>query len=44
MEDRHGHALPSCATMPGNLSLVIGSFWLGCWGVPGYGDGGNGDP
>src|SRR5580692_4462983 len=32
------------ATMPGNLSLVIGSFWLGCWGLPGYGDGGNGDP
>jgi hypothetical protein len=30
--------------MPGNLSLVIGSFWLGRWGPPGEDDGADGDP
>src|SRR5580658_9522880 len=32
------------ATMPGYLSLVIGSFWLGRWRPPGQDDGGDGDP
>lgn len=31
-------------TMPRNLSLVIGSFWLGRPGAPGDGDGGDDDP